>query len=390
MVLWSANVAFVLLTSVTQARILADVIQTDASCYKSSESIRVEYVTRMPSVQNWIGLVDATTNRTLQSRWACGSQDEDCPDRRLVTFHDLENVEPGNYVMELKSYGYHGRMLELRSELFEVTRLGSCNVKDAVKVVAPAGSSTHFTSNSTLEVQFTHSDPHETDAIGIFSTATMNVSSTPPLLWAWTCNGIGQPVSGCELPSNRTMHFSLDTLPTGEYLAILGTFLSSHQRIRPIKSSEPFFVVDTRVYASYRRLEELPCSEVTVKTSKASYGNDEDIPISIHRHGCHDDANEKVAIYDADIDLSFFHATRLAPPPPLMWFCQSEECPENRMEWPLPSAFYKAVLVRILEGKHFYFESEKFLVAFAAFIEPIGTRRPGLRRSKELSSTLAG
>jgi hypothetical protein len=135
-------------------------------------------------------------------------------------------------------------------------------------------------------------------------------------------------------------------------------------------------------------LEELPCGEISVETSKSYYMQADDIPISFQRNGCEDGAKENVAIYEADMELSYYHATRLASPPPIIWFCKSEDCPGEDFKWPLPIGFYKAVLVRILEQRHYYFESAKFQVG-PALAEPATTRRRLLRSEKPLTTIVS-
>ena len=55
---------------------------------------------------------------------------------------------------------------------------------------------------------------------------------------------------------------------------------------------------------TYQRLEELPCTDITVETSKPYYTQDESsIPVFFHRHGCDDGANENVSVYEAPMDL---------------------------------------------------------------------------------------
>jgi hypothetical protein len=364
------------LSTQQQARQLVDIVRTDASCYQSSEPMRVEYSIRMPSLQNWIALVldhgdgahgsnnENNTSTLVRSQWTCGSQDDQCPDRRGVTFQNLENLQPGNYFIHLKSYGYHGQVMELRSEHFEITD-GSCQATDSVKVgTTRVGSTPQFTSDSTLVIKFTRRIPQKEHVIGIFPMTARNISVTPPLLWAWPCTSTDREIfRTCQLSSSGSISFTLETLPTGKYQAVLGTLTASTQLIIPLKLSEPFFVSDTVERATYRRLEELPCTEITVETSKSHYLQGESIPVSYHHHGCDDGAKENVAVYEASVDLSYYHGTRLASPRPSIRFCPSQEsCADSDSKWPIPSGFYKAILIRILEQNHYYFESEEFEV----------------------------
>ena len=38
-----------------------------------------------------------------------------------VTFQNTKDLQPRRYFMYLKTYGYQGRVMELRSEHFEIT-----------------------------------------------------------------------------------------------------------------------------------------------------------------------------------------------------------------------------------------------------------------------------
>jgi hypothetical protein len=234
-----------------------------------------------------------TSDVLLLSEWACGNHDDECDDdsSSRVIFANLTAVPPGSYQIRLKSYGYHGRTLQVESNIFRITDI-SCDVPvpwstgtgtdrrqedDFIQVLmANEQQKRHFIINAdketVLEVAFERSQPQPNDAIGIYPAhlTLEDIAFIPPLHWMWTRCAGSRDDDSCDLDRHGSpkddnqdddshiavphgsvrflLSSSSQSLPSGHYQAVLGSMIATTKPIvllDPVATSAPFSLVDT-------------------------------------------------------------------------------------------------------------------------------------------------
>lgn len=386
-------------------------VETDATCYDTttSQKLVVNFVSPRPSLSNWVGLEmmsigsnddrknnNTTTTVVVHEEWTCGSLDEDCPttttphrlvweDLKLIVFPDHHT--DANYSIHWKSFGYHGHVSDVYSAPFSIVTSNHhrCPPRDRLDILSTTPIFTTTTTNgiqSSLQLEFTRIHPTSGDGIGIYPAAAASDKhhdTMPPLLWIFT-NGRHHGTVSIN---------NLDTLPTGEYYSVLGELGDDGRLLLAAgaTASSAFFFVVGAPTPIYRRLDDNCPSSILVKTSQSQYTVGHDISISYHyqQEPCSGDESPSpptphFAIYPAHVDLSFFQATRLPPPRPLLWVCDEtrdedddgvDMCQDGslRQGKPLPLGSYQAVgVVRQQQQDsssyyhHYYYASPPFQV----------------------------